>query len=150
MRPCSAPAPMLENPRRLRTMVRETKAQFGGRVAPEDAETLCRRTTPYTKGWKASADRRCSACKGCCGTEQATERWDSIRPLEYRRRQFGGRSDKTRPPFSEGRPCLQMPEYRRCTLRGLLTYSVSMELYAAAGLRISEFWLWAKERLRVY
>ena len=35
-------------------------------------------------------------------------------------------------------------------MRGLLEYSVSMELYAAAGLRISEFWLWAKERLWVY
>lgn len=55
MRTCSAPAPMPENPRRLRTMVRETKAQSGSRVAPEDADTLCRRTTPYTEGWKASA-----------------------------------------------------------------------------------------------
>mgnify|MGYP001853226239 FL=1 len=68
LRPC----PMLENPEKLRAMVRETGAVSTDYESPEAADTLCDRTTPYAENWKATADRLwsesghdCAACSGC-------------------------------------------------------------------------------------
>ena len=68
LRPC----PMLENPEKLRAMVRETGAVSTDYESPEAADTLCDRTTPYAENWKATADRlwsesghNCAACSGC-------------------------------------------------------------------------------------
>ena len=68
LRPC----PMLENPEKLRAMVRETGAVSTDYESPEAADTLCDRTTPYAENWKATADclwsesgHDCAACSGC-------------------------------------------------------------------------------------
>ena len=53
LRPC----PMLENPEVLPQMVRESGAHATDYVAPESAESLCERTTPYARGWEAEAER---------------------------------------------------------------------------------------------
>ena len=53
LRPC----PMLENPEKLRGMVKETGAQSTDYEAPEDVDTLCGRTEPYAEKWKDTADR---------------------------------------------------------------------------------------------
>lgn len=53
LRPC----PMLENPERLRAMVKETGAVSTDYESPESADTLCDRTTPYAEDWKPTADR---------------------------------------------------------------------------------------------
>ena len=65
LRPC----PMLENPERLRAMVKETGAQSTDYEAPEDVDTLCDRTTPYAENWKPTADQlwSCSDCHHICG-----------------------------------------------------------------------------------
>ena len=52
LRPC----PMLENPEKLRAMVKETKAKSTDYEAPEDVDTLCDRCTPYADQWKPQAD----------------------------------------------------------------------------------------------
>ena len=51
LRPC----PMLENPEKLRAMVREVGAASTDYEAPETADTLCDRTTPYAEKWKPMA-----------------------------------------------------------------------------------------------
>ena len=68
LRPC----PMLENPEKLRAMVKATGAKSTDYESPEAADTLCDRTTPYAENWKATADRLwaesghdCGACAGC-------------------------------------------------------------------------------------
>ena len=48
---------MLENPEVLPQMVRESGAHATDYVAPESAESLCERTTPYARGWEAEAER---------------------------------------------------------------------------------------------
>ena len=53
LRPC----PMLENPERLREMVRQTGARSTDYESPEDVEVLCDRTTPYAAAWQPTADR---------------------------------------------------------------------------------------------
>lgn len=53
LRPC----PMLENPEKLRGMVKETGAKSTDYEAPEDVDTLCDRTEPYAENWKETADR---------------------------------------------------------------------------------------------
>ena len=53
LRPC----PMLENPERLREMVRQTGARSTDYESPEDVEVLCDRTTPYAAAWQPAADR---------------------------------------------------------------------------------------------
>lgn len=65
LRPC----PMLENPERLRAMVKETGAVSTDYESPESADTLCDRTTPYAENWKPTADRLWEesghSCHGC-------------------------------------------------------------------------------------
>ena len=68
LRPC----PMLENPEKLRAMVKETGAVSTDYESPEAADTLCDRTTPYAEHWKPTADRlweasghSCASCAGC-------------------------------------------------------------------------------------
>ena len=51
------PCPMLENPEVLPSMVNEALAPSTDYVAPESAEELCERTTPYAAAWKDSAER---------------------------------------------------------------------------------------------
>ena len=70
LRPC----PMLENPEKLRAMVKETGAKSTDYESPEDVDTLCDRTTPYAENWKPQAEYlwnktcgymgRCACCKG--------------------------------------------------------------------------------------
>ena len=52
LRPC----PMLENPEKLRAIVKETGARSTDYEAPEDADTLCDRTAPYAEAWQPVAD----------------------------------------------------------------------------------------------
>jgi len=62
------PCPMLENPEKLRAMVKETGAYSTDYQSPEDVDTLCDRTTPYAENWKVKADQLwygCNGCKGC-------------------------------------------------------------------------------------
>jgi len=62
LRPC----PMLENPEKLRAMVKETGAKSTDYESPEDVDTLCDRTLPYAENWKVQADKLwCQACSGC-------------------------------------------------------------------------------------
>ena len=68
LRPC----PMLENPERLRAMVKETGAKSTDYEAPEDVDTLCGRTVPYAEGWKPTADRLWSDSHGGCGGADGT------------------------------------------------------------------------------
>ena len=68
LRPC----PMLENPERLRAMVKETGAKSTDYEAPEDVDTLCGRTAPYAEGWKPAADRLWSDSHGGCGGADGT------------------------------------------------------------------------------
>lgn len=53
LRPC----PMLENPEKLREMVKESHAESTDYESPETADVLCDRTTPYAENWKETADR---------------------------------------------------------------------------------------------
>ena len=52
LRPC----PMLENPERLREMVKQTGARSTDYEAPEDVDTLCDRTVPYAERWAPAAE----------------------------------------------------------------------------------------------
>jgi len=52
LRPC----PMLENPERLREMVKQTKAVNTDYQSPESVDDLCDKTMPYAKNWKPTAD----------------------------------------------------------------------------------------------
>lgn len=63
LRPC----PMLENPERLRRMVRESEAVNTDYESHETVDELCDRTTPYAENWKETADRlwSCEECNGC-------------------------------------------------------------------------------------
>lgn len=70
LRPC----PMLENPEKLRGMVKESGAKSTDYEAPETVDTLCDRCEPYAEKWKPEADRlwqitkekKCAACSGNC------------------------------------------------------------------------------------
>ena len=53
LRPC----PMLENPEKLRKMVKDTGAKSTDYEAPEQVDTLCDRCTPYAENWKPQADK---------------------------------------------------------------------------------------------
>lgn len=59
LRPC----PMLENPEKLRGMVRDTGAVSTDYQSPESAEHLCDKTTPYAENWKATADKLWHNCE---------------------------------------------------------------------------------------
>lgn len=52
LRPC----PMLENPQKLRAMVKAAGASSTDYEAPEDVDTLCDRCEPYAREWKPKAD----------------------------------------------------------------------------------------------
>ncbi len=66
------PCPMLENPKKLRAMVKQTGAHSTDYQSPEDVDTLCDRTTPYAENWKVKADQLWYGCSGCngCGKEE--------------------------------------------------------------------------------
>lgn len=66
LRPC----PMLENPERLRAMVKATGAVNTDYESPESVDHLCDKTTPYAENWKPTADKLWSGCKGCSGCGQ--------------------------------------------------------------------------------
>ena len=60
LRPC----PMLENPEKLRAMVKETGAVSTDVEAPEDVDTLCDRTEAYAAAWTPKADQLwCQRCR---------------------------------------------------------------------------------------
>ena len=52
LRPC----PMLENPEKLRTMVKETAARSTDMQSPEDVDHLCDKCVPYAENWKGTAE----------------------------------------------------------------------------------------------
>jgi len=66
LRPC----PMLENPEKLRAMVKATGAVNTDYQSPESAGHLCDKTMPYAEAWKETAERLWKGCSGCtgCGT----------------------------------------------------------------------------------
>mgnify|MGYP001625339085 CR=1 FL=1 len=69
LRPC----PMLENPERLRAMVKATGAVNTDYESPESVDRLCDKTTPYAQAWAQTADRLwsgCSDCTGCVGSHR--------------------------------------------------------------------------------
>ncbi|MCD8012717.1 MAG: radical SAM protein [Lachnospiraceae bacterium] len=49
------PCPMLENPEKLRDMVKESGAVSTDYESPEDAGCLCEKTTPYARNWEGTA-----------------------------------------------------------------------------------------------
>ena len=53
LRPC----PMLENPERLRKLVKETGAVNTDYQDPESVDDLCDRCEPYAENWKPTADK---------------------------------------------------------------------------------------------
>ena len=53
LRPC----PMLENPERLREMVKKTGARSTDLQSPESVDHLCDKCRPYAENWKATADQ---------------------------------------------------------------------------------------------
>ena len=68
LRPC----PMLENPTRLRELVKETGAVNTDYEAPESVDHLCDKCESYAANWKPTADRLwesshpdCGSCTGC-------------------------------------------------------------------------------------
>ncbi len=69
LRPC----PMLENPERLRAMVKETGAVNTDYESIESVDHLCDKTTPYAEKWKPKADELWGACKGCSGCKNGAE-----------------------------------------------------------------------------
>ena len=52
LRPC----PMLENPEKLLTMVKETDARSTDMQSPEDVDHLCDKCVPYAENWKGTAE----------------------------------------------------------------------------------------------
>ncbi len=64
LRPC----PMLENPEKLRAMVKATGAVSTDYESPESVDHLCDKTVPYAQAWRGTADtlwHECQGCKGC-------------------------------------------------------------------------------------
>ena len=53
LRPC----PMLENPEKLRQMVKETGAKSTDYESPEEVDALCDRCEPYAQNWKPEAEK---------------------------------------------------------------------------------------------
>lgn len=50
------PCPMLENPGRLTKIVKDSGAKNTDMIAPESAEELQVKTTPYAKAWNKKAN----------------------------------------------------------------------------------------------
>lgn len=65
LRPC----PMLENPERIRQMVKETGAVNTDYMNQESVDHLSDKTTPYAQTWQPKADElweeRCAECRKC-------------------------------------------------------------------------------------
>ena len=60
------PCPMLENPEKLRAMVKATGAVSTDYQSPESVDHLCDKTTPYAENWKPTADKLwCESCTRC-------------------------------------------------------------------------------------
>ena len=63
------PCPMLENPERIRKMVKETGAVNTDYMNQEGVDHLSDKTTPYAEAWKPKADElwaeRCAKCGKC-------------------------------------------------------------------------------------
>lgn len=53
---CCAPAPMLENPEKLREMVQKSGARSTDLQSPESAEHLCAKCDAYAKNWQPETD----------------------------------------------------------------------------------------------
>ena len=53
LRPC----PMLENPEKLRQMVKETGAKSTDYESPEEVDALCDRCEPYAQNWRPEAEK---------------------------------------------------------------------------------------------
>lgn len=62
LRPC----PMLENPEKLRAMVKATGAVNTDYQSPESADHLCDKTMPYAENWKETADKLWNGCHCKC------------------------------------------------------------------------------------
>ena len=69
LRPC----PMLENPEKLRAMVKQTGAVSTDYQSPESVDHLCDKTTPYAQNWSATADRLWKDCGGCTACQKETK-----------------------------------------------------------------------------
>ena len=62
LRPC----PMLENPEKLRGIIRETGARSTDMQSPESADNLCDKCEEYAKNWAPCAEKLWSChCSGC-------------------------------------------------------------------------------------
>ncbi|MCI7812767.1 MAG: radical SAM protein [Lachnospiraceae bacterium] len=64
LRPC----PMLENPEKLRAMVKDTGAVSTDYQSPESVDHLCDKTALYAEKWTPKADElwnRCGKCSNC-------------------------------------------------------------------------------------
>lgn len=61
LRPC----PMLENPHRIKEMVKSTGAVNTDYESPESVDDLCEKTVPYAKEWKETADKLWNNCSQC-------------------------------------------------------------------------------------
>jgi MoaA/NifB/PqqE/SkfB family radical SAM enzyme len=59
LRPC----PMLENPEKLRKMVKDSGAKSTDYESPEDVDVLCDRCKPYAENWKPEAEKLWNAAK---------------------------------------------------------------------------------------
>ena len=63
------PCPMLENPERIRQMVKETGAVNTDYMNQESVDHLSDKTTPYAQTWQPKADElwaeRCAECGKC-------------------------------------------------------------------------------------
>ena len=67
------PCPMLENPQRLRQLVKDTNAVNTDYQDPESVDHLCDKCETYAANWQPVADElwcsshpdSCSSCSGC-------------------------------------------------------------------------------------
>jgi MoaA/NifB/PqqE/SkfB family radical SAM enzyme len=59
LRPC----PMLENPEKLRKMVKDSGAKSTDYESPEDVDILCDRCEPYAENWKPEAEKLWNAAE---------------------------------------------------------------------------------------
>ncbi|MDD7740059.1 MAG: radical SAM protein [Fusicatenibacter sp.] len=63
LRPC----PMLENPEKLRAMVKATGAVSTDYQSPESVDHLCDKTSVYAEKWTPKADELWNGCENCSG-----------------------------------------------------------------------------------
>ena len=69
LRPC----PMLENPQKLRQIVKETGAKSTDMIDPEDVDHLCAKCDDYAKNWAPYADKLWSESHPDKNTEENEE-----------------------------------------------------------------------------